>query len=238
MLHAELGRYPLQINIKMRMINLWLSIITGKFNKLSNITYKILKSEFDSGVYEHKWPKSIKNILDSVGMSELWQAGQIQNVNATKNYIRQTLIDQNMQTWQANLEMSTKGLNYKLYKSDINIENYLTLFPRKVYYPIIRFRTTNHKLPVELGRWENVPFDERKCIKCNSSSLGDEFHYLLECNYFARERHMFLKKYFYKHPNIIKYKQLMTSTDTVTVKNLSKMLDVILKVFETDYRDR
>ena len=238
MLHAELGRYPLQINIKMRMINLWLSIITGKFNKLSNITYKILKSEFDSGVYEHKWPKSIKNILDSVGMSELWQAGQIQNVNATRNYIRQTLIDQNLQTWQANLEMSTKGLNYKLYKSDINIENYLTLFPRKVYYPIIRFRTTNHKLPVELGRWENVPFDERKCIKCNSSSLGDEFHYLLECNYFARERHMFLKKYFYKHPNIIKYKKLMTSTDIVTIKNLSKMLDVILKVFEKDYRDR
>ena len=79
-----------------------------------------------------------------------------------------------------------------------------------------------------------MPYDERKCIKCNSSSLGDEFHYLLECNYFARERHMFLKKYFYKHPNIIKYKQLMTSTDTVTVKNLSKMLDVILKVFETD----
>ena len=88
MLHAELGRYPLQINIKMRMINLWLSIITGKFNKLSNTTYKILKSEFDSGVYEHKWPKSIKNILDSVGMSELWIAGQIQNVNATRNYIR------------------------------------------------------------------------------------------------------------------------------------------------------
>ena len=35
-----------------------------------------------------------------------------------------------MQTWQANLVISTKGLNYKLYKSDINIENYLTLFPR------------------------------------------------------------------------------------------------------------
>ena len=72
-------------------------------------------------------------------MSELLQARQIQKVNATRNYIRQTLIDQNMQTWQANLEISTKGLNYKLYKSDINIENDLTLFPQKVYYPIIRF---------------------------------------------------------------------------------------------------
>ena len=99
-------------------------------------------------------------------MSELLQARQIQNVNATRNYIRQTLIDQNMQTWQANLEISTKGLNYKLYKSDINIENDLTLFPQKVYYPIIRFRITNHKLPVELGRWENMPFDERKCNSC------------------------------------------------------------------------
>ena len=35
MLHAELGRHPIQIDIKSRMIGFWLSIINGKGSKLS-----------------------------------------------------------------------------------------------------------------------------------------------------------------------------------------------------------
>ena len=33
MLHAELGRHPIQINIKSRMIGFWLSIVNGKESK-------------------------------------------------------------------------------------------------------------------------------------------------------------------------------------------------------------
>ena len=46
MLHGELGRYPIEINIKMRMINFWISILNSNFNKLTNIMYKLLLSDY------------------------------------------------------------------------------------------------------------------------------------------------------------------------------------------------
>ena len=55
MLHGDLGRYPIEINIKMRMINFWFSILNSNFNKLTNIMYKLLLSHHTSGFYNHKW---------------------------------------------------------------------------------------------------------------------------------------------------------------------------------------
>ena len=45
MLHAELGRHPIQINIKSRMIGFWLSIVNGKESKLSKLLYSIMLKE-------------------------------------------------------------------------------------------------------------------------------------------------------------------------------------------------
>ena len=42
MLYTELGRHPIQINIKSRMIGFWLSIVNGKGSKLSKLLYSIM----------------------------------------------------------------------------------------------------------------------------------------------------------------------------------------------------
>ena len=51
---------------------------------------------------------------------------------------------------------------------------------------MIKFRTTNHHLPVETGRWQNKkkpkPLGERFCTLCNNCQIGDEFNCILECN--------------------------------------------------------
>ena len=45
MLHAELERHPIQINIKSRMVGFWLSIVNGKESKLSKLLYSIMFKE-------------------------------------------------------------------------------------------------------------------------------------------------------------------------------------------------
>ena len=55
MLHAELGRHPIQINIKSRMIGFWLSIVNGKESKLSKLLYSIMLKEHEKGSYNFKW---------------------------------------------------------------------------------------------------------------------------------------------------------------------------------------
>ena len=48
-LYAELGRRPLQINIKNLMIGFWISIINGKKSKLTNLLYNTLYNENEIG---------------------------------------------------------------------------------------------------------------------------------------------------------------------------------------------
>ena len=56
-----------------------------------------------------------------------------------------------------------------------------------------------------------IPYHERKYFLCNDNEKGDEIHYLFTCPYFANERYIFLKPYYYRRPNIYKYKVLMNS---------------------------
>ena len=49
-------------------------------------------------------------------------------------------------------------------------------------FTFCRFRTSNHRLPIEVGRWENVERHNRLCQLCQSGEIGDELHYVLQCN--------------------------------------------------------
>ena len=59
-------------------------------------------------------------------------------------------------------------------------EKYLTMssFTRRI---ISKFRITNHRLPIEVGRYAHLPMHTRLCDKCELGYVGDEFHFLFEC---------------------------------------------------------
>ena len=156
-LHGALGRKTLQINIKNRMIAYWISIINGKQSKLPNLLYNILVLETDTGNYEHKWIRYINDILISVGKINLFNLTSINNPQSVKASISRTLNDLYIQEWYAKLNDSSKGKNYSIFKHEINLENYLTILHRNIYLTLCKFRTANHRLPIEIGRWENTP---------------------------------------------------------------------------------
>ena len=72
MLHAELGRHPIQIYIKSRMIGFWLSIVNGKESNLSKLLYSIMLKEHEKGIYNFKWIRCINDILVAVGRPDLF----------------------------------------------------------------------------------------------------------------------------------------------------------------------
>ena len=51
------------------------------------------------------------------------------------------------------IKNSSKGRNYSLFKEEIKLESYISTLNGPVLYAMIRFRTDNHKMPVETGRW-------------------------------------------------------------------------------------
>ena len=86
---------------------------------------------------------------------------------------------------------------------------------------------------VETGRQDNIPLEERKCNLCEKNDIGDEFHYLFVCSHFNSDRKQFLKPYFYKRPNMIKFKELLTTKNVKLLIKLSDFVKIIMKKFST-----
>ena len=121
----------------------------------------------------NKWVSYIKEILISVGKINLFYQNYVSTPNVLKSSIQQTLKDLNIQSWNSKLLESNKDRNYNnIYKHEINFEYYIKAVNRSTYLPILRFRTGNHKFPVEKGRWESIPYHERKCQVCQKKKKG------------------------------------------------------------------
>jgi hypothetical protein len=69
MVYGELGRYPLEIDIKVRMISYWCKLIQGKQSKVSTIAYKLLNFQ---NCKISAWINHIHKILNDSGMSFIW----------------------------------------------------------------------------------------------------------------------------------------------------------------------
>lgn len=47
MVYGELGRYPLDIDIKLKIVSYWCKLVSDKETKLSSIAYTLLKTLFN-----------------------------------------------------------------------------------------------------------------------------------------------------------------------------------------------
>ncbi len=72
MIYGELGRYPIDVDIKIRCIMFWYKLVIGKQSKISSILYRLTKKMFEQGNTSFKWLNFIKSILDKCGYSFLW----------------------------------------------------------------------------------------------------------------------------------------------------------------------
>lgn len=116
------------------------------------------------------------------GLQYVWQNQNFVNIKWLTATVKQRLKDQFVQIWSNDINCSSRGHVYKILKPNFCFEKYLDILPVKLRKKLIKFRTSNHRLPVETGRWYNIHFNERLCLLCNKGLIGDEFHYVLECS--------------------------------------------------------
>ena len=66
-------------------------------------------------------------------------------------------------------------------KHNVKFENYLRHLNLSQRLIISKLRLSDHNLPIEHGRKNNIPRHKRYCTKCKSGAVGDEFHTLMIC---------------------------------------------------------
>ena len=139
--------------------------------------------------------------------------------------LKQKLNDSFIQNWNSQVQSTSESNIYKIYKTNFEQSKYISTL--SFCKPFIRFRTRNHRLPIEVGRWSGIPINQRICSFCDER--GDEFHYLLKCKHFEPERKRYLKSYYYVRPNIIKFDQLVNLIKVDELNNLCRFINVVSK---------
>ena len=227
MIYGELGRYPIDIDIKVRMVSYWAKLVCGKDSKLCSILYKLCKKLTVNRNIQLLWIDYVHDILNECGYPYVWESENFHNTEWLKCIAKQRLFDQFVQNWHSSMFESSKAINYRIFKENFEFEEYLNILNTNDAIRFCRFRTTNHYLPVETGRWRNVDMENRFCHLCNCQKLGDEYHYIFECTSLHDERKNFLPKYYLIRQNTFKFSKLMSSKKQSLLKKLCKFIKCI-----------
>jgi hypothetical protein len=228
MVYGELGRYPLSLCIKVRMVCFWHKLVNDNSSKLSSTMYKLLYKRYSNNTNVSKWLLFTKNILDNVGLGNVWlDQGQSVSKEWLKLKLKQVLLDQYIQKWESDVHESSKCLNYRIFKTSFGHESYLIDMTTNLRILFTKFRCRNSKLPIESGIFVGTPREDRLCNLCNRDEIGDEFHYIFSCDVFKGQRRASLKKYYWQHPSAFKM-QLLFNSEGTELLNLCKFVKIIM----------
>ena len=230
MVYGELGRFPLAIEMKVRTVMYWFKLVTHNNCKLNTICYNLMYNQSADEDTSYKWLMNVKSTLCNSGLAYVWnQQGDGVKCNWLKLTLRQILRDQYISEWYQILNSSSKCSLYREIKTVFRLEEYL-LFDVDVKL-ITKFRVSNHNLPIETGRYQNIDRADRLCVYCDNC-IGDEYHYLMICknpNLVRKRCAVFTNSKSNSFQQFIMYMKEM-STNITTTSKLIPILKEILNV--------
>ena len=229
--YGELGRVTLQVYIFQSIVKYWFKILEFENAKYIKFAYQLMLSDLHRKPNSVNWASTVKELLSSMGFYEVWLAQGVGNKNVFLSEMKLRLKDNFVQNWQSRLADSSRArffslfstFDHQLYLQQVNI--------KKFRIALSKLRVSSHRLEIEVGRWSRpnrIPIDERKCRVCDK--LEDEFHFLLECQLFTDLRIKYLKRYYWTRPNMLKLKELMSSTNVKEIKYLSIYVEKAFKI--------
>lgn len=230
MLLGELGKLPVECVIRNKIINFWANIIEHPHHRLTRRMYSILFEMHSQNMYSSPWLTCTEALLNNSGLSYVWQEQCTHGSNWLKNTVKQSIHDQFIQGWRSDINTMSKCITYRLFKQTFELEDYFKILPSRLYISLCKFRTSNHRLPIEAGRYRRIPRAERICNKCNQNALGDEFHFMFKCSALLTLRKKYIPRYFIERPNVLKMDQLFSSKNEKTLSNLCLYIQKATKV--------
>ena len=221
-IYGEFGRTSLVVERHLRIIKYWLKICMSNENKYIKHVYNLLRADVQANPNQVNWTSVVRDLLCNLGMQYAWLGQSVGNVNIFLSLIRQRLTDNFIQNWNSRINESTRALCYK------NISS----FSFKAYLDTVTVRKFRVALSwVETDRWARPvrkPLNGRLCTFCGV--LEDEYHFILECTVYNEERAKFMKKRFWKRPNMIKFIELLTTENKSIMQKLACYVEKAFKI--------
>ena len=235
MLYGEVGKYKINSIIKSRMVNFWSRIVTGKQCKYSYRLFSLIMClhASNSYCYSSRWILNISDILNSCGLGYVWLSQNQHNSLWLKRALSRRLTDIDIQNWTSDVNNNSFCTIYRYFKHTLVLETYLLDLDNSSRFILTKFRCRNIKLPNNLYRF-SVDDEDRVCKLCADGSIGDEKHYLLDCNFFASKRNILVSPHLPRQYNDSKMFELLMNSSNITVlTNLCKFIKILYSKFST-----
>lgn len=199
---AELGRFPLSINIIGQIFMYWIHIITTKETSHVNRIYNLQKTNLECN--GNSWVFFIKTLMHKLGLTHVWKNQHTFNKHKLKHVIINKLQHEYIRFWKNHVKSGCSKLKfYDTIVKEYQLEPYLlSTNNRKHRQAMSKLRISAHDLDVERGRYRNVPREQRLCKICNV--VEDEIHFLDNCQIYTDIRQKFLSNFsMHKKPSDI-----------------------------------
>ncbi|MES9881007.1 MAG: reverse transcriptase family protein [Sedimenticola sp.] len=176
--------------------------VCRQYSKLRQMSeHRTVKMVFNWSSSNGKcWERRVKKYFDGVGLGNLIDNERL-SIKTIIKQVKVKLLTLDREKWYSDLFNDRNNANgnklrtYRLYKTEIRTENYVTSnMPRHHRSILAKFRSGSLPLFVETGRYNRVPLTERICKFCNSNEVESEVHFLLFCDLYTDLRRSLLHK--------------------------------------------
>ena len=113
----------------------------------------------------------------------------------------------------------------------MKLEKYLTDLDVNKIINLTRFRLSNRRFPIEVGRYNNTIRTEIICLKCANYDICDEYHCMFICDTFKEIRTKILPKNCIEKPSVQKFCDLMSCENSKVLLKLANFSKVIIAEF-------
>ena len=103
MVLGEVGRYPIEIEAKFRMLGFWYGLCNishSESPKISNLMFQLCSKLYYVCDYKLLWLMKVHSLLDNLGLSYIW-SNQVHTIESVKRIVKHRLRDQFIHEWQS-----------------------------------------------------------------------------------------------------------------------------------------
>lgn len=116
--YGEVGRVPLSVIRKIRILKFWFKIVNNPDSLLSKVFYDQIVNN-----YTNSWASQVETLLNDLGFSYLWNANTVSNLQLSR--VIERVYDQFYRSWFESLRTSSKLSTYS--KINLVLKNIFTV---------------------------------------------------------------------------------------------------------------
>jgi hypothetical protein len=222
----ELGRIPLHLYASKFAVKNWERIRLGIGNE-------ILLESCRNSLDNFGWLHNIKRTLETNKMVDFYEDVPDSVYPFIHKKLFDKLKDKFHQTSFDQIKLdSSKLRTYAIFKSEVGIEDYLYEIKNVTDRVLVtKFRLSNHRLMIEVGRHNNTPKELRYCPFC-PNIVENEKHFMFTCPSYTHLRKRYLEPVcnsipsFQYLPHDAKLQALLSSLEKGTCKFIASSMDL------------